>query len=305
MKYRVLLLTLISGCGPVLTPRSDDSGESTTRDDTTGATANEAPTADASSTTSTTSTTDAATADSSGTTEPDNLFMVPPDGGPTSWECSTFHQDCPPGEKCNAWANDGGSSWNALRCVPLAPDPAEVGEPCTAEGSGVSGLDSCALGSICWGVDAETGEGSCVPYCTGALEGPSCDDPDQFCSIGSVGVLALCLPTCDPLEQSSCPQGQGCYPGGYASFVCAPDQSGDKGGLFDACEFTNGCAPGFACLTADNVGSCDVDAPRCCMPFCDLLDPTCPAGTQCFPAVQEGAVQPGDENIGLCAQDLG
>lgn len=305
MKRRLLLLTLVSGCGPVLTANSDISGGSTTSDPMTGSTTNDAPTPEVSSTTSATSTTDAAAADSSGTTEPDNLFIVPPDGGATSWECSTFHQDCPPGEKCNAWANDGGSSWNALRCVPLVTDPAEAGEPCTVEGSRASGLDSCALGSICWGVDAETGEGSCVPYCTGSTKSLGCGDPEQSCSIGSDGVLALCLSTCDPLEPSSCPQGQGCYPGGYASFVCAPDQSGDEGGLFDTCEFTNDCAPGFVCLTADNVGACDVDAPRCCVPFCDLLDPTCPAGTQCFPGVQEGAAQPGDENVGLCAQDLG
>ncbi len=37
-------------------------------------------------------------------------------------------QDCPEGEKCMPWANDGGGSWNATRCSPLDPNPSAVGD---------------------------------------------------------------------------------------------------------------------------------------------------------------------------------
>ncbi|MEX1364969.1 MAG: hypothetical protein AB1Z98_17710, partial [Nannocystaceae bacterium] len=32
-------------------------------------------------------------------------------------QCSLFAQDCPDGEKCMPWANDGGDAWNATICV--------------------------------------------------------------------------------------------------------------------------------------------------------------------------------------------
>src|SRR5262245_13882487 len=40
-------------------------------------------------------------------------FIEDHDGGGHSWECSLFEQDCPIGEKCNIYANDGGNAWNA------------------------------------------------------------------------------------------------------------------------------------------------------------------------------------------------
>src|SRR5262245_15971404 len=43
------------------------------------------------------------------------MFVERPDGGGSN-ECDVWAQDCPPGEKCMPWANDGGSSWNSLRC---------------------------------------------------------------------------------------------------------------------------------------------------------------------------------------------
>ncbi len=48
--------------------------------------------------------------------------------------CDVFKQDCPEGEKCSAYADDGGTSWNASKCVPVNGD-GQPGEPCTVEGS--------------------------------------------------------------------------------------------------------------------------------------------------------------------------
>lgn len=40
-------------------------------------------------------------------------FITDPDGGERAFECSTWEEDCPRGEKRMPWANDGGNAWNA------------------------------------------------------------------------------------------------------------------------------------------------------------------------------------------------
>ena len=214
-------------------------------------------------------------------------FIVDPDCCVSPLECSLIEQDCPRGEKCNAWANDGGNAWNATRCFPVDRDPDAVDEPCTVQGSGVSGIDSCELGALCWDVDLETGEGRCMPYCSGSENAPVCDEPNRWCRITSNSVLPLCLPDCDPLTPTLCSEGQGCYPGGD-NFVCAPDASGEDGGPFEPCAFVNGCDPGSACI--DGV----------CSPYCDLGAPDCPLRTTCLPVFPEGQTPVGYEDVGFC-----
>src|SRR5690606_9934066 len=41
---------------------------------------------------------------------------IGPGTGPA---CDNWAQDCPDGEKCAAWADDGTNSWNNLKCVPV------------------------------------------------------------------------------------------------------------------------------------------------------------------------------------------
>jgi hypothetical protein len=169
---------------------------------------------------------DSAGSDTEDTTETgiSSGFITDPDGGGVSIECSIWDQDCDEGEKCAPWANDGGSAWNATKCVPVDANPSQVGDSCTVEGSGVSGVDTCDVSSMCWDVDPETNEGTCIAFCSGSENAPVCDDPTTSCSIANEGVLTLCLPSCDPLSQD-CPDGQACYPIDN-SFVCAPDASG-------------------------------------------------------------------------------
>ncbi len=100
--------------------------------------------------------------------------------------------DLPPVETCNIWANDGGNRWNATRCVPLAPDPAGPEEPCTAEGSGVSGFDDCDVASVCLVSNVDTLEGTCMPMCIGSPEAPVCADPERTCTIGGDSIPAFC-----------------------------------------------------------------------------------------------------------------
>ena len=287
------------------TEDSGDSASGQTASDTTPTTAGE--------TESGTGETDSGdTADTSDSTDTDNDttesgitgFIDDPDGGGVSIECSVWDQDCPSGEKCMPWANDGGSAWNATKCSPLDPNPAQPGDSCTVEGSGVSGVDNCDLAAMCWDVDPETNEGTCVAFCTGSEANPVCDDPSTACSIANEGTLILCLPSCDPLLQD-CADGQACY-GIDQAFVCAPDASGEMGMFGDPCEYINACDPGLACLNAEGVPGCAGSA-GCCTSHCDLTDPNASAncegaagGQECMAWFEEGAAPPGYEDVGIC-----
>ena len=219
--------------------------------------------------------------------------------------CSIWTQECPADEKCMPYAATGGS-WNAMGCAPLDPNAKQPGDPCTAPGGGLSGVDDCALGSMCWGVDAETDEGICVAFCLGTEMNPTCSELDAECLIANGGVLALCLPTCDPLIQD-CGGTDLCTPNPSGeSFVCVLDASGSGGFLGDDCQYVNGCDPGLHCAAASNVAGCQTDS--CCTLYCDLTDAE-PAlicsgvdqGEVCTPWYPEGEAPPGLEHVGACA----
>jgi hypothetical protein len=221
--------------------------------------------------------------------------------GPFGEACDVFLQDCPDGEKCNPWANDGGDGWNADGCFPVEGNPQQVGEACLVEGSGTSGIDNCDIGSMCWGVDSETLTGTCVALCGGTPDDPACSSPSTSCALLNDGVLPLCLPICDPLLQD-CAEGEGCYPVDEV-FHCFPDGSGEAGLFGDACDFIGQCDPGLMC--ANNVPSipgCSEDQADCCVPYCDLsVPPSCPGDLTCAPFYDEGQAPPGFEDVGFCS----
>lgn len=187
--------------------------------------------------------------------------------------CDPYAQDCPPGDKCMPWANDGGGSWNSTTCTPLAGNPGQVGDVCTVEGSGVSGVDDCDLGLMCWNVDPETNVGSCIELCSCGPQEPTCQFGGTTCLIANDGVLPLCTETCDPLG-SDCQDGEVCVsvpdsllglPSDY--FSCVLDSSfGAQPG--DPCDFLNVCPPGSLCLEAALVPNCV--GTGCCTEYCDL-----------------------------------
>ncbi|MBK7829684.1 hypothetical protein [Nannocystis sp.] len=219
-------------------------------------------------------------------------FIMPTDVG-DGFECDIFGDDCGPGEKCNAWANDGGGSWNATKCFPAGTDP--IGAPCTVEGSGVSGIDSCVKGAMCWDIDTDTGMGVCVEQCTCSLDNPVCTTPNTICTISNNGVLVLCLPVCDPLDQGACADGDVCVASDNL-FICVLDASGDVGGVNDPCEYVNACDPGFLCSNS----GVDCGGSGCCTPYCDLDAPVCPGGTECTPYYAPGEAPKCFEDIGVC-----
>ena len=94
----------------------------------------------------------------------DVSFLLEPDGGGDN-ECDPTAQDCPRGQKCTAWANDGGTFWNATRCVEVAGGNV-AGDSCMVEGNGVSGIDDCDVGHICLNTNEEN-VGVCVAFCEG------------------------------------------------------------------------------------------------------------------------------------------
>jgi hypothetical protein len=231
-------------------------------------------------------------------------FLQMPDGAGTEVECDVWMQDCPEGEKCMPWANDGGSSWNATRCSPVSDNPGQVGDECTVEGSGVSGIDSCDVGSMCYYVDPETNVGTCVGMCQGTEESPMCE-PGFLCSISNDGVLILCRRECDPLLQD-CQGSAACLPAnGADGFVCIVDASGEMGAPGDPCEFLNACDPGLFCANAEVVPDCQGTG-GCCSEFCDLTEPDPNAGCslmgqECTPWFEEGTAPPDLVHVGACA----
>jgi len=216
-----------------------------------------------------------------------------------TFECDIWTQDCARGEKCMPWANDGGMSWNGTRCSPVAEEPGLPEDPCVVEGNAFSGIDSCELGAMCWDVDPETNQGVCVAMCIGSPRDPACEDETITCLMGSDGVLALCIPGCDPLAQD-CPEGEACYVFGD-QFVCEVDASGRAGAPGDPCEFINACDPGALCAPTEFVPDCMELG--CCTSFCTVGEPmpACLPGQICAPYFPEGLAPPGLEEVGLCA----
>ncbi len=217
-------------------------------------------------------------------------FVDAPLGGGGIAECDIFAQDCPAGDKCMPWANDGGNAWNATRCSAIDPNPGQVGDACTVQGSAVSGIDSCDLGSMCFFVDAQTNEGVCVEMCSCTPDNPVCTDPNTRCSISNGGVLALCREVCNPLDPMACPMGAGCYPSGEF-FQCIPDASGNTGAPGETCNFVNACDPGAVCLSGEFVPGCPGGAAGCCTSVCDPDEgnAACLGGQECVPWYEPGA----------------
>ncbi|MEX1367431.1 MAG: ribulose phosphate epimerase [Nannocystaceae bacterium] len=234
------------------------------------------------------------------------VSFIPPHGDPgDNVSCDLFEQDCPRGEKCMPWANDGGNTWNAVRCSPVVEDPGQPGDPCLVEGSPVSGLDTCDVGAMCWDVDPATLEGTCVAMCTGEESNPICEDRNSTCQTSSGGLPAVCVPQCNPLDPD-CADGQACYPFGE-TFTCTVDASGDMGVAGDPCEFFNVCDPGLVCASAEVVPDC-MSGVGCCSPFCSLDDPmppclpeqVCTPWYDLFYEPGKYLPPPGYESVGLC-----
>ena len=296
---------MVMACGPGIVPLDDD-------DD--GSTGSVPPATGTSVTaTSTSGMTVAATTVADSSDGMGDAVFVPetdstcPEEDDESWhctpvpECSIYEQDCPQGDKCTAWANDGGGAWNEHRCVPVADDPVGPGEVCTVEGSAFSGIDDCDASSMCWYVDDETLEGVCVPFCSGTELEPVCRESTSCVDI-SDGVLVLCVPECQPLLDD-CETPDSLCVWVDEAFHCVPATANLPAG--ESCSFVNDCAAGSSCLSPELVSpSCEQGAYGCCTPLCDLSSPDPAAG--CFDPAQvcapwwDAFIPEGYEDVGVC-----
>lgn len=265
---------------------------------------------DSSGTTSTGSTTtgDTTTSTSTGSESGnDDGSFVPEDFGGDSCgvQCDIWTPgDCPEGEKCTSVDCEGAdSAWDSTVCRPLAGD-GTFGDECTAvAGSGVDGYDDCGEGLMCWDINADTGQGYCIPFCSGSAASPSCDT-GLDCQVWHDGALPICLPKCDPISSGSdCPNDENvCVPSaGGDGFVCVLDVSGGTSPVGTDCTFNNTCNQGLACVDAAVVPDCNGGSWGCCTEVCDLTsNPVCSApGAECV-AWFEDPVPPGYEHVGFC-----
>lgn len=301
MRAELTLLALLPlvACGPTADedsrPSTSGRGSTTQSSSTsTGPMATSVPTtsSDATSSGNPTSTEGTTQATTGGTGPlPPPGYLNQPDVG--SQECSTWSENCPAGEKCMpVWVPP--ESW---ACRPVVPDPAAVGESCSMTMRPLgTGYDTCEKHSLCWNIDSDSGEGTCLAMCVGTESTPACLEPDTVCVGSASGYLNLCHPSCDPLLQN-CSAGDACYPID-AGFICAPDASGKAGGLGESCASVNGCDAGLWCAPSGDF--CGKDAFSCCTPFCDLTAPDCPDPLVCEASFEVGEEPPGQENIGLC-----
>lgn len=287
---------VLAACGPAVADAGDGIETSSASSDATSGGSTFDPTVGASVTTlatSVTTMTDSGGLDTSDTTgggatlgsstfEDDSADTCagfyggcPVDGGPSIYECDLFEQDCPMGEQCMPWANDGGNYWNASRCVPIDESPAQLGDPCVVEGQYASGLDSCDLGLMCFNIDLDTNEGTCVELCGGTAEDPTCSS-GVACSSLYPDSPRLCLEPCDPLAPD-CPPNSGCY---FVDgrFSCAGTNAQQQPG--EGCDDSYNCVGGAVCVEARVFGG-DCSFTSCCVSYCDPDAPDCPPELEC------------------------
>jgi hypothetical protein len=307
-KFQFISSILFAGALVLPACGESDSGGDTTGAGVTSQTTSDSGTGDSGAdgtdggTATTTTTTSGGT---DGTTGGDDGQGFVPDGGGASCgeECDIWNpMDCPDGEKCTAVACEvGGSAWDSNVCREVQ-GTAAVGDECMyTDGSGVSGNDTCELGAMCWNADADTGLGTCIAFCTGSPDAASCPAGTN-CVIVNNGVLAICLPGCDPLAQD-CEAGDDlCIPDPNGEgYVCVLNASGDMAPYGTPCNYANSCNAGLICIDAAGVPEAEcASASGCCSPMCSISGgDACPGtGQTCEPVFDPQP--PGYEDVGVC-----
>jgi len=278
------VIVAVAGCGPSVPFESDDDSTTTPADDD-GSPTNPTTLAPTSADDGTSATTMSSTSTSTGTettstetvddSSEDAAFIEPTGNCFTHCsvgiECDIWAQDCPEGEKCMPWANDGSSQWNTPRCAPIAEAPGAPGDPCAVEGSSWSGVDDCDIATICWNADPDTLAGSCVAFCGGSEANPTCAG-QATCFTAYDDVINLCLPSCNPLAPA-CEPGLACVES-YSealpdTFACVPASLvADRSTYAAACDDVIGCGTGLLCTVPEDVPTCGSE---CCTMLCDPL----------------------------------
>lgn len=274
-----------------------------------GASAAESSSTVASSTTGTSTGTEQTTATSlSVDSTADSSDETTSHGGPLGEgdPCSLdrYGPACDDGLKCMPYTTGGPGLHDAFACFPVHRDPVALYEPCMWIDEPWSGLDNCGPQAFCADYDGD-GAGTCTGTCMFSADDRSamdCEDPEAFAGVGCQECFCTCERSCDPLNTSSCPEGEGCFAQAFPPFVCMP--------LFEEplasgqnCKFVNSCGLGSLCLDASLFADCG--SIGCCTDYCDLTEPnTCPdaaGGQECLPWFDPERVPPAYMNLGVCA----
>jgi hypothetical protein len=169
------------------------------------------------------------------------------------------------GEVCDPYAENGCAEGKCtvlgdeFRCDPEGD--VALGEGCEGDAVG----DNCGAGLVCV-------KGKCARFCD---ETSDCDK-DAFCSLaipgGPDGSFKVCegkSNDCDPVKQSGCPDGEGCYPQ-TAGYKCSAPGNVAIG---QPCTYANECVSSASCLKLGETR---------CFKLCDASSPdTCGGGEKC------------------------
>jgi len=219
-------------------------------------------------------------------------------------DCDPFEgQECRvEGTHCVPVSNDEDDAWERFSCVPVSTPGPGPGEACALVSDGSWTWGGCAAGGVCMGIDPVTEEGTCAALCVGSFAEPACADAGEACVLWSEEIgLFVCEPTCDPLAGAeACGDGEVCVNMPPAeTWACVIDGSGDGGAAGAACEFSNACDPGLACVAPNFIPDCLGEA-GCCTTYCDLDAPDCPGGLECQAWNGDEPAPVGHEAVGVC-----
>ncbi len=209
-------------------------------------------------------------------------------GGGSSGVCDPIaNTGCGSGEKCAALLRNGVMG---LACA--AQGDKQEGDTCsqTVTADGQTG-DDCGPGLACFKVQGESAT-SCRHFCP--LAGSTCGcSSNQLCSLVVPGLTgyAFCraIATCQPLDQTGCGDGEGCYfstSACYTGPLCAKAGSKKPG---ESCAASNECEKGSTCLVLGSGGTCTA--------FCSTESggtPGCSGTDQC------AALGGPDTKVGSC-----
>lgn len=281
--------------GTTSTGTSSESGLVTTSSDASTATADE----------STKTSTSGSSGDETGDVDPMSCALE--NGVTVLYECSTYTQDCPNGEKCSPYASAKIGGWNATRCETLPETPVAAGDTCTVATRGKNaGRDDCGRGLVCTGVSGALNTGLCTRLC-------GCDSDQTVCREGETCVAEnspnapMCFRTCSPLtgEAPGCAGGDRCVPTDDGPFACL--EATGVSPFAEECVRLTDCGSGLLCAPAAAVPGCDSPTGQCCTPYCDASDPLaaegCPgfeSGQTCTPFFSDDAPE-GYDHVGICA----
>ena len=218
-------------------------------------------------------------------------------------ECRIWDNDCPEGQKCSPFATgDIGNKADVTKCVLLPVEPKGLGEDCLIQQ--MDQTDNCDVGLLC--VEPAPGIPKyCMKTCEGSRDQFSCSDPGYECFTDQLLVYAACLPACHPLTQRPflpCERGAVCVPSN-GTFDCLLDMSENGGQAYQSCSGVSTCKPGLMCVDSLFSSACDQNDASCCLPFCDLDDPSCLGPNEvCLALFSDNSSPPGFADLGLCRE---